>query len=124
MLSTDHAVMLSEKLRVLPILERHYKDSEAIWSALELIDLLQTIETRALTSDRLRNAGLCSPALPDRPPSIAWSSRSPNATEKNHEYYILRTGSDKFVLLRGDLFEIDAEVPASRRAFEGFLNPA
>ena len=118
---TSHAVMLSEKLRVLPILERHYNDPDAVWSALELIDLLKSVESRGLTSERISNAGLCSPALKDRPPSIAWSARYSDATTKNHEYYILRTGGDEYVLLRGDLYEIDAEVPATRNVFHGFL---
>lgn len=117
----NHAMMLSDKLRVLPILERHYNDPEAVWSALELIDLLQSVESRALTSRRISNAGLCSPGLKDRPPSIAWSARSSDATTKNHEYYILRTGGDQYVLLRGDFYEIDAEVPATRSIFQTVL---
>lgn len=121
MQGTNHAMMLTEKLRVLPILERHYNDPEAVWSALELIDLLQSVETRALTSNRINNAGLCSPALKDRPPSIAWSSSYSDSTTKNHEYYILRTGGDEYVLLRGDFYEIDAEVPATRSIFQRVL---
>ena len=121
MLRSNEPMMLSEKLKALPILERHYEDTETVWSVLELINLLETIESRALTSERIHNVGLCTPALADRPPSIAWSSDSSDATQQNHEYYILRTGSDKYVLLRGDLFEIDAEVPATRSDFDGLL---